>query len=138
MPTEIIIAIGCFLGVTVVGIFGRLFWAGFQTTLVRAVLDSTLKQILHGITETLGSIKEDTRDMRVKQNMQDTVAQQNRVEVEAIRLRLDSHLQEAAEKWVSIVAFRQRVESFMEWMTPHGSDSVRGPDGEFPPLDKTV
>ena len=111
---ELYLAVGGFIIITVLGIMGRLFWSGFRETIVKAVLDSSLKEMLGGITSALDSIKDDTKDMRVQQRQGNEVTQQNRVELDGLRSRLDNHLQEAAEQWVVLSTFKQATEQFMD------------------------
>lgn len=112
---DIILALVGFLAMTAVGIASRLLWSGFRDTIVRAVLDSSLKQLLGGLTESLQTIKSDLTYVKSGQDDIRGVTRQASIELNAVRSRFDGHQELAQDRFEAYQVFKHQVEDFMEW-----------------------
>lgn len=113
LSPEVYAGVAGFIAISVIGIFSRLFWKGFQVTLVKSVLDSSLKEVLANLTGTLTRIENSVSDIQDNQRDARVAARQSNAELDALRQRFDAHISIAAEDSSAFVLFRERVASFM-------------------------
>lgn len=97
--------------VTVVGILGRLFWAGFQAKIVEAVVNSSLGKLVDLFIKRVDNI-----DVNIIAIRQDVAAGRN--DTSALRQRFEAHVDED-ERWHSdFRSFQEEVRQFLPQKEP--------------------
>lgn len=110
------------IGLALLGFVGRMMWTGVKESVVKAVVDSSLKDILGGMVGNIQDIKEDLKDIKTGNGDIRARMSQGAVELDALRRRFDAHMEIAGEldDDYSLYKernerFRERVETFMKW-----------------------
>ena len=99
MP-ELAVGIIGFVFIAVTGFMMRMLWAGLRDSIIRAVLDSSLKKLLGGLEDGVRGISADIRLMRSDHLLTST--------------RLDAHLTHAAVRDEEFLTFKYKVQDWMK------------------------
>lgn len=145
MDSYAVMGIISFVIIGVLGIGARLFWSGFQATLIRSILDSTLDKMLGDFNKTIERIESDIHLIKSSQEQQRTIQIQNtsdfgfiRQDLNNIRIRLDAHLTESNEINRDYYDFKRVVMEFIQSASgfmkhhEHGSAVMREAEAPKP------
>lgn len=118
--TSWILGIVSFTLIGIIGIMAKLFWSGFQATLIQSILDSSLNKLLGNFNETITGLRDDISFVRtsqdhIRQFQNQSVAEHTylRNELANLQGRLSDHLTEAAGQSNDYYNFKREVQDFM-------------------------
>jgi hypothetical protein len=137
-PSALTYVIGL-AAIATLGFIVRTFFAGLREYIVKAVVDSSLKAILG---EIQGGLKELKDDMKLVKTAQLTMAQGDvlkQTEMNALRLRLETHIDDYNRWREVIIDFRVKVQDFMDWASNFLKTHMHvGAVAEEPPTNPPV
>lgn len=113
-PWDYVIGVGI---VTILGFGARTFFTGLRENIVKAVVDSALKQILGGLQTGLNDVKSDVSLIKTAQQTTAATSLLYMQELHAMRQRLEDHLKTDEEFQSQDRDWRLVVSEFMDWAT---------------------